>query len=165
MKQVKDQLEWGEALNDLVEQGIELALAERGMAPESMGKPKARPTVNMTEAGHLRLRQFILQMEAESGEKLTQGEAIERLVAAASGRIHLGTDAPKDRRLSPKIGGKIRARLQEAIELIATAITDLEHDESGKIDVRDDIRSTDEVGDPGRGSGGDSRRTKKEKAS
>lgn len=40
MKRVTDQLEWGKPINDLVERGLELALAERETAPESRSAVK-----------------------------------------------------------------------------------------------------------------------------
>ncbi len=39
-------------------------------------KSSKRPTVNMTDAGHRRLRNLLLQYETETGVKLNQGSLL-----------------------------------------------------------------------------------------
>ena len=76
-----------------------------------------------------------------------------------------GKKAVREQAQSPSLDRiKIRASLQEAVELISSALSHLEHDQGRKVVASHHAGSAREAGDPVRGSGSNTGRVRKKEA-
>lgn len=117
----------------------------------------------MTASGHLRLRNLVLQYEAETGEKMTQGEFVERLMGSFAGRLPSAAD-PLPSAPVVSLDSKLYLKASQAVAMLQDVLEEWPHAKAGSAGQDTGTGTASEGGDLEAGNLGPAGRGLKKKA-